>query len=141
MDHAILHGKPFSNPLLIGFLIFTNSLLSGKTFSSVVQTIKLGLALESKELHYLYGRARCRLKDVRYLAKRDKNIPNPLTGINGFRSFRSFDSFKHCTARNDKTKDGKPASIAVMLINSEMQTKINLIFSLTGLIRLLITGL
>ena len=60
--------------------------------------------------------------------------------MNWFRSFRSFDSFKHCTARKDKTKDSKPASIAVMLMNSEMQTKINLTFSLTGLIRLLINS-
>ena len=77
------------------------------------------------------------MKEVRYLAKRDENM---LAGINGFRSFRSFDSFKHCIARNDKTKDGEPASIAVMLMNSEMQTKINLTFSRTGLIRLLMNS-
>ena len=80
------------------------------------------------------------LEEASYFAKRDENIPNPLAGINGFQSFRSFDSFKHCIARNDKTKDGKPASIAVMLMNSEIQTKINLTFSLTGLIQLLINS-
>ena len=77
------------------------------------------------------------LKRGEILAKRDENIPNTLAGINGFRSFRSFDSFKHCIAQNDKTKDGKLASIAVMLMNSEMQTKINHTFSLTGLIWLI----
>ena len=57
------------------------------------------------------------------IAKRDENIPSPLAGMNGFRSFRSFDSFKHCIARKDKRKDGKLASITVILMNSEMQTK------------------
>ena len=103
-----------------GFLVFTNSLLSGKTFSSVVQ-IRFGIIKS-----YLYGRAS-------YFAKQDENIPNPLAGIKEFRSFRSFDSFKHCIARNDKTKDGKLASIAVILMISEMQTP-------TGLIRLLINN-
>ena len=65
---------------------------------------KIGLALESKEL--FIWRARCRLIEARYLAKRDENIPNPLAGIKGFRSFRSFDSFDSPKRQNKRRQTG-----------------------------------